>query len=68
MVERTAADAPEDPRWDELSPRALGIVQRVEIPITLLGYSEREVAAWLGTNVGTVRRCRRELRRALGGE
>jgi hypothetical protein len=44
-----------------LSPRLNGILQQIEIPITLWGYSQRQVATRLGVPMSVVIACRREL-------
>lgn len=57
--------------WEQLEslpPRQMGILQQIEIPISLLGYSERQVAARLGTRLGVVRQARAELRKTLGAD
>jgi len=43
----------------------MGILQQIEIPITLLGYSEREAATRLGVTTNIIRQCRTELRNHL---
>ena len=44
-----------------LSPRLSGILQEIEIPISLWGYSQRQVATKLGVPMSVVIACRAEL-------